>query len=92
MDWEYSDKASSHGNLNISEKLRANIEMFQKVANTLNREIETNAPFKASLKIYAKHIIYEGALKERTDFIGGLNTQLFLHNKTVVDFPIVKQA
>ena len=82
----------THENLNICEKLRANIELFQKVANTLNREIETNAPFKASLKIYAKHIIYEGALKERKDFIGGLNTQLFLHNKTVVDFPIVKQA
>lgn len=78
----------THENLNISEKLRADIEMFQKVANTLNREIETNAPFKANLKIYAKHVIYEGTLKERKDFILGLNTNLFLHNREIVSTTI----
>ena len=78
----------THEILNISEKLRANIEMFQKVANTLNREIETNAPFKADLKIYAKYVIYDGTLKERKDFIKGLNMPLYLHDRNVTDVPL----
>jgi len=82
----------THESLNISEKLKANIEIFQSVANTLNREIETNAPFKADFKIYAKHVIYEGSLKERKEFIIGLNIQLFLHNKMVVDSPLIEQV
>ena len=74
-----------HEDLDISEKLQGNIEMFQKVANTLNRENKNTSSLKADLKIYAKYAIFEGTLKERKDFIKGVNIQLYLHNKTLTD-------
>ena len=78
----------SHENIDISEKLRGNIEIFQKVANTLNRENNRADGLIANLKIYAKYVIYEGTLKEKKEFIKGLNVGLYLSNKKIVDQPI----
>lgn len=79
---------NTHNSFKLSEKLRANIELFQKIANTLNREVVTNVPFQANLRIYAKHVIYEGTLRERKDFITGLNEDLYLHNKQICSKPV----
>lgn len=77
----------SHEDIDISEKLRGNMEIFQKVANTLNRENNRSDNLVANLKIYAKYVIYEGTLKEKKDFIKGLNIQLYLHNRVLTETP-----